>query len=145
MKQKLILNESQLHSLIKEAINMILESFEVKGSYPLQDTLPIDKMTQHASIDRADRFNQMGELGNPIYSFIVNTEHPSGDEIHTITDNAIIVVQNFNTGKIVTAFPALPGQLYRYWSQRGIDPPHNKGFAGILRKARKYKKQRENG
>lgn len=136
MRQILTLNESQLCNFIKRVVNVILESFEVKGNYPLQTSLPVDRMTHHASADRRARFERMGDFGNPVYSFKVNTGHEKGDEIHTITDNAFVVVQNLSSGRIVTAFPGTVNQIYRYWNLRGVEPPHDRLFQDIVNKAR---------
>lgn len=57
----------------------------------------------------------LGGYGNGICSFIVDTNHPNGYEIHTITDNGVIVIQNERTKRIVTALIARENQIRRYF------------------------------
>lgn len=80
--------------------------------------------TMHNSNERNERttniINMLGGYGNPMYSFIVDTNHPNGYEVHTITDNGIIVIQNYNSKKLVTCLIARVGQIRRYFN--GIIP-----------------------
>ena len=56
-------------------------------------------------------------------SFVVDTGHPNGDELHTIFDNGMIIVQNARTGRLVTELIARPGQIKRYWENQGKGIP----------------------
>lgn len=75
--------------------------------------------TKHNSNDRIKRTNNiiniLGGYGKPMYSYIVDTNHPNGYEIHTITDNGIIVIQNEQTKKLVTCLIARGNQIKRYF------------------------------
>ena len=76
--------------------------------------------TMHNSNERNERtaniINVLGGYGKPMYSFIVDTNHPNGYEIHTITDNGIIVIQNYNSEKLITCLIARGNQIRRYFN-----------------------------
>lgn len=76
--------------------------------------------TNHNINERTSRTNNIiniiGGFGKPVRSFIVDTQHPNGNEIHTITDNGIIVIQNQNTKKLITSLIARPNQIKRYFT-----------------------------
>lgn len=75
--------------------------------------------TNHNDNERGYRNKQIEEVlggyGKGICSFIVDTNHPNGYEIHTITDNGVIVIQNERTKRIVTALIARENQIRRYF------------------------------
>ena len=79
--------------------------------------------TYHNDKKRNNRMNKIYGIGigKPLYSFIVDTAHYNGNEIHTITDNGIIVIQNERTKKLVTCLIARAGQIRRYFNN-GIIP-----------------------
>lgn len=81
--------------------------------------------TNHNINERTSRTNKIiniiGGFGKPMYSFIVDTQHPNGNEIHTITDNGIIVIQNQNTKKLITCLIARPNQIKRYFTSIPIE------------------------
>lgn len=74
--------------------------------------------------------------GKCVDAFIVDKEHPNGNEVHYILDNGVIVITNERTGKIVTELIARPRQIYRYWDGLGEDFP--KEYRGIISKAREH-------
>lgn len=63
--------------------------------------------------------------GNIIDKFIVDRGHPKGVELHSITDNGIIVVRNLESNKLVTKLIARPQQIKRYYESTGRQPPPN--------------------
>lgn len=103
------------------------------------------ELTSHFSDDRKERHNNIvshiGE-GTYICTFLCDTNHPNGNELHSIFDNGIILVQNERTKKIVTELIARPNQIRRYWT---ID---NKNFPAkyeyILNKCRIHEQKRYN-
>jgi hypothetical protein len=98
--------------------------------------------TNHNSYQRVDRnhkiIERLGGYGNPLCSFIIDKGHPNGNEIHTITDNGIIIIQNENTKKFVTSLIARPGQIKRYF-------PNNVFPANILSVINEAKQHQRNG
>lgn len=89
--------------------------------------------------------NQVGDIGDAVYSFIVDTGHPNGDEVHTITEKGLIVIQNKESGKLITILAARPGQIKRYWISLGIPfPKKDETFNLILRYAQNYQNTRLN-
>ncbi len=73
---------------------------------------------------RRERFidEHIGD-GYIIDGFVVDKGHPNGVEVHSITDNAIIIVHNYRTGKLVTKLLARPQQIKRYYESTGRKPP----------------------
>lgn len=61
--------------------------------------------------------------GNIIDGFIVDKGHKNGAEIHSITDNGIIIIHNYNTGKLVTKLIGRPKQIMRYYEKANREPP----------------------
>lgn len=53
--------------------------------------------------------------GKKIGEVIIDRGHPNGAERHVITDNAVVIVYNARTGKLVTKLVARPGQIRRYF------------------------------
>lgn len=78
--------------------------------------------TSHWNEERKERHKKIQERigkGEFLSSFVVDTGHPNGDELHTIFDNGMIIVQNERTGRLVTELIARPGQIKRYWENQG--------------------------
>lgn len=75
----------------------------------------------------------LGE-GHIIDGFIVDKGHPKGAEVHSITDNGIIIVHNLLSGKLVTKLLARPQQIRRYYEHTQREPP--KEYESILDLAR---------
>lgn len=61
--------------------------------------------------------------GYMIDGFIVDRGHIKGAEVHSITDNGIIIVHNLKSGKLVTKLLARPQQIKRYYQRTKRQPP----------------------
>ena len=75
------------------------------------------EITDHYSYERDSRdyfIKVIGE-GEPIAAFEVDNNHKNGPELHFVTDNAIIIIYNAATLRLVTKLIARPGQIKRYW------------------------------
>ena len=73
--------------------------------------------SSHYENDRAYREHiilTIGE-GKKIGEVIVDRGHKNGAERHVITDNAIILIYNYRTGRLVTKLVARPSQIRRYF------------------------------
>jgi len=73
--------------------------------------------TAHYNLDRSAREALISKIGQGkvIKGFIVDRGHKDGKEAHMITDNAIVVIYNYNTKRLVTKLIARPGQIRRYY------------------------------
>lgn len=93
--------------------------FNVLSKIPVVDINNIIN-TLHYNNERMQRKSKVIELiggyGTPLYSFIVDTMHPNGYEIHTITDKGIIIIQNEHTKKLITILIARAPQIKRYFN-----------------------------
>ena len=80
----------------------------------------------HYSTERQERHafikEHIGE-GNIIDSFVVDRGHPSGAEIHSVTDTAIILIHNQRTNKLITELIARPEQLRRLYRLENREVP----------------------
>lgn len=72
--------------------------------------------------------------GYIVDGFIVDREHPNGAEVHSITDNGIIIIHNLLSGKLVTKLLARPQQIKRYYKNTKREPPEE--YEKILELAR---------
>lgn len=79
----------------------------------------------------------LGGDGRVIDSFIVDKGHKDGIERHEITDNAIIIIYNVVSGKLVSKLIARPFQIKRYYKSTGRRYP--KGYKRILALAEQHK------
>lgn len=61
--------------------------------------------------------------GYIVDGFVVDKGHPNGVEVHSITENAIIIIHNYRTGKLVTKLLARPQQIRRYYESTGRERP----------------------
>ena len=61
--------------------------------------------------------------GYIVDGFVVDKGHPNGVEVHSITENGIIIVHNYRTGKLVTKLLARPQQIKRYYESTGREKP----------------------
>lgn len=61
--------------------------------------------------------------GEIIDEFIINRGHKNGLEIHQLTDNAIIIIKNYNSGKLISKLIARENQIKRYYKLSGRTPP----------------------
>ena len=75
--------------------------------------------------------------GYIVDGFIVDREHPNGAEVHSITDNGIIIIHNLLSGKLVTKLLARPQQIKRYYEHTQREPPEE--YEKILELARLHK------
>ena len=93
-------------------------------------------LTSHFNNERGERVSLVSSrVSDPLYSFVVNTGHPHGYEIHTITERAEIVIQNKMTMKVVTVLFARPPQINRYWRNLGKKTPNDETFSLVSRYA----------
>lgn len=74
--------------------------------------------------------------GHIIDGFIVDKGHPRGAEVHSITDNGIIIVHNLYSGVLVTKLIARPQQIKRYYEGTGREKPPE--YEKILELARTH-------
>ena len=142
MAKKIIIREEQL----KKVVNLFNEGYQrAAGQFYVVDMLgsPVSlsnlDFTKHWD-ERSSRTNTIsqraGNVGDTVYSFIVDTGHKNGYEIHTITEKAFIVIQNENSGKVVTILAARPGQIKRYWNKIRMPLPNDDTFNLIMRFAK---------
>lgn len=157
MKTKII-TEQQLIKIIKEVTyNIIQEVSESQRrqfnviqqlSQPVQLNPSTNIPTQHLASDRLSRYNilqnKLNTYGEIVYSFIVDTGHRDGLEIHSITNRAVIIIQNKKTNRIVTFLFARPQQIKRYWEGLNKDVPQNAEMEFILRFAQSHQQRNLN-
>lgn len=72
--------------------------------------------------------------GYIVDGFVVDKGHKDGLEVHSITDNGIIIIHNMKSGKLVTKLIAREQQIKRYYESTGREPP--KEYGRILELAR---------
>lgn len=73
------------------------------------------KKTSHADNDRKDREERAKALGGEFYcSYLVNTGHRDGLEVHTVLTSGVIIVANKAKQVIITWLIAEPYQIKRY-------------------------------
>lgn len=77
---------------------------------------------------------QLNGDGKVIDSFIIDKNHVHGIERHDITENAVIVIYNLASGKLVTKLLARENQIKRYYNSTGKEPPL--GYERVLYLAR---------
>lgn len=95
--------------------------------------------TQHYNNERYKRekfINKYIGDGYIIDGFVVDNGHPNGVEVHSITENAIIIVNNYRTGKLVTKLLARPQQIKRYYEATGRRHPPE--YEHVLELAREH-------
>lgn len=61
--------------------------------------------------------------GKIIDNFVVDKGHKNGLEIHSITENGLIIIRNKETNKLVTKLIAKPQQIQRYYNDSNKQPP----------------------
>ena len=90
-----------------------------------------NELTCHFNADRRTRHNNIVKHigdGKYVTTFLCDTNHPNGNELHNIFDNGIILVQNENTKKIVTELIARPNQIKRYWTLSNKELPQTMNY-----------------
>ncbi len=83
-------------------------------------------VSKHYRRKRSEREKFINEHFKDDYivdEFVVDKGHPHGAERHCITSNAIIIIYNLNSGKLVTKLIAREGQIKRYYYNSGREPP----------------------
>lgn len=89
------------------------------------DELDLTNLTKHIG-ERETRmkiYSSIKEFGNVYDSFIVDKNHPNGDEVHALTDTGFILIFNQRTKKFITLLHARPMQLKRYYLNLGETVP----------------------
>jgi hypothetical protein len=89
--------------------------FKVIRQMPTVSALDFVRNTKHCKehYARLNTVHAIGEL-KTYASFIVDTRHPQGCELHTICTNGVIVIANLWKAEIVTFLIARPNQIKRY-------------------------------
>lgn len=67
--------------------------------------------------------NVIKDDGYIIDGFVIDNGHKNGLEVHSITDKGIIIIHNYNTGKLITKLIARPKQINKYYRDAGRDAP----------------------
>ena len=96
----------------------------VKGRLKNKE-LDLSNLTKHVSErkNRLDVYFKVKDIGEVYDTFIVDKDHPNGDEVHVITDTGFILIFNHRTKKFITVLHARPGQLKRYYLNLGEEIP----------------------
>lgn len=97
-----------IRRLIRDELDAIMESSVTQ--------------TEHFISKRLERYQAYLELGllddkRFIEGFLVDKEHPDGNELHCITRSAIIFIFNENTLRLITIKGARGGQIVRYYKE----------------------------
>lgn len=96
------------------------------------------KISRHYRQERNKREKlikeHLNDDGYIIDGFIVDNGHKNGLEVHSITDNGIIIIHNLNSGALITKLIARPQQIKRYYESTGRETP--KEYESILQLAR---------
>jgi len=56
-----------------------------------------------------------------IEGFVIDRGDPRGAEVHSITENGVLLIHNYNTGKLVTKLILTERQLRKYY--KDSEPP----------------------
>lgn len=136
-----------IENMVTEAVNKFLSETRqyliVKKKFNRPFTVNLNQGTKHLSNERNSRSNitlaKLHSFGEPVHSFLVNAGHMNGDEIHTITEKGIILIQNYKTKKLITFLIARRGQITRYWEQLNLDLPTDETFSYIMKFADLHK------
>lgn len=96
--------------------------------------------SKHYIKERVTREKLIKEIGigYEVATFEVDKGHPNGPELHTITSNAIIIIRNKRTNKLITKLIARPSQISRYF------PTQTKEVRRLMRIAQEHKEMRYN-
>ena len=76
--------------------------------------------------------------GNIVDGFIVDRGHKNGAEVHSLTDNGIIIIHNLQSGALITKLIARPQQIKRYYERTNREKP--KEYKHILELAEWHNK-----
>lgn len=102
--------------------------FAVVGKLDNMRDFSSAQKTTHQSQHRTRRQRAIMEncgQGKPIAQFVVDKQHPNGNEIHQVNDNGVINVYNENTGRHITDLVARPTQVKRCYSGVGEKVPES--------------------
>ena len=95
-------------------------------------------VTNHYKKERRKRENFINKYihndGYIIDGFIVDKGHKNGAEVHSITDNGIIIIHNLESGALVTKLIARENQIKRYYKNTNKTPPRE--YKRVLELAR---------
>lgn len=74
--------------------------------------------SRHYTEDRQSREALIQHIGTgtEFATFTIDRGHRNGPELHIITTNAIIIIKNKRTGKMITKLIAKPSQIKRYFT-----------------------------
>ena len=95
--------------------------------------------TRHYTNDRTNReniINIIGGDGEKFKSYFWDRGHKNGPEVHIITTNAIILIYNYNTKKLITKLIARHSQLKRYFHD--LNTPEVRRIYAIARNHQAY-------
>ena len=84
-------------------------------------------LSRHIRLDRQERVAEIQKigLGKVQRSFLVNSAHPQGDEIHNITSTGVIIIEGAKPPHvIVTMYIAEPCQIARYYEETHLPVPY---------------------
>ena len=94
-------------------------------------------MTNHYKNKRCNREKfieeYLGGNGYMVDGFVIDRGHKDGLEVHSITDNGLIIIHNLTSGKLITKLLARKNQIKRYYESTGREPPED--YEDILRLA----------
>ena len=142
MRKMIRLTESELRRIVIGAVSEVIGETFQRSSFNVLSMLGSPKKLSNAEKtghwnDRSNRvasYNKKAKnVGDSLYSFVVDTKHPNGNEIHTITEKAFIIIQNERTGKVVTILAARPAQITRYWENLGKPIPNDLTFNLVMK------------
>ena len=72
--------------------------------------------------------------GYIIDGFIVDKGHKNGAEVHSLTDNGLIIIHNLESGALVTKLIAREKQIKRYYKNPNREkPPEYEGLLALAR------------
>ena len=84
-------------------------------------------VTNHYKNKRYKRENFINKYihndGHIIDGFIVDKGHKNGAEVHSITDNGIIIIHNLQSGALITKLVARENQIKCYYEGTNRTPP----------------------
>lgn len=97
-------------------------------------------VSKHYETQRSERDKFIDEKlngdGYIIDGFVVDKGHKHGLEVHSITNNGVIIIHNLVSGKLVTKLLARPNQIKRYYESTGREPPSE--YEDVLKLARQH-------
>lgn len=90
---------------------------------PISETKDFaDSLTEHFA-ERRNRAQLLDKSSSIVACFEVDKRHKNGNEYHFIYSDATVLIYNKNSRKLITILFARPGQIRRYYSKPGMQPP----------------------